>query len=187
MIHRIQSWLLDLEQGQMASPNGLTRAAVLVPLFLDEERHIQVWLTRRKDNLTHHGGQISFPGGKIENDDADLTLAALREAEEEISIRRDHVNILGTMPIYNTRTGFTITPVVGWVIAPYIPVANPDEVEKVFSVPLKLFEEPFENEQVKVGKIKFIVPSWRWNDEIIWGVTAKILLDLSNVAKDDRV
>lgn len=92
-------------------------AAVLVPLVVREE--LSVLLTRRSEHLHHHPGQICFPGGRIEPDDGSPTIAAIREAEEEVGLRPDRLEILGALPEYYSRTGFRVTPVVALVHPPF--------------------------------------------------------------------
>ena len=89
-------------------------ASVLVPLILRDDE-LTVLLTQRTDHLADHPGQISFPGGRAEPEDADPTATALREAQEEIGLDAVHVDVLGTLPIYTTGTGFIVTPVVALI------------------------------------------------------------------------
>ena len=122
-----------LEEG--VPPGPLRPAAVLVPIVLREPEPT-VLLTRRTDHLHHHPGQVSFPGGRVEDQDASPIDTALRETEEEISLRRTHVELLGCLPQYQTGTGFDITPVVGLVTPPFDLQLDPFEVAEVFEVPL---------------------------------------------------
>ena len=96
---------------------GLRDAAVLVPLVV-REPGLHVLLTQRTDHLHHHPGQISFPGGRVEDGDASDVETALRETEEEIGLDRRHIEIVGRLPRYHTVTGFAISPVVGVVTPP---------------------------------------------------------------------
>ncbi len=95
-------------------PGPLTPAAVLVPIVL-RDTEPTVLLTRRTDHLHHHPGQVSFPGGRVEEHDKSPIETALRETEEEISLHRKHVELLGCLPLYRTITCFEVTPVVGLV------------------------------------------------------------------------
>ena len=115
-------------------------AAVLMPLVMRDE--LTLLLTERTSNLSTHSGQIAFPGGKTDDTDADAVDTALREAQEEIGLTRDHVEVLGTLPIYTTGTAFIITPVVALVQPGFALQPNPGEVADVFEVPLALPDEP---------------------------------------------
>ncbi|HEX7157232.1 MAG TPA: CoA pyrophosphatase [Burkholderiaceae bacterium] len=116
-------------------------AAVLVPLML-REGGLQVLLTRRTQHLHDHAGQISFPGGRIEAGDAGPVQAALREANEEIGLEPERVEVLGTMPEYVTVTRYAVTPVVGLVSPPPSLRPDPFEVDETFEVPLSFLMDP---------------------------------------------
>ncbi len=155
------------------------QAAVLVPLVARPEPTLL--LTQRTSHLSNHSGQIAFPGGKVDETDVDVVDAALREAEEEVGLARDHVQVLGTLPIYTTGTAFIITPVVAWVQPGFTLVPNAGEVADVFEVPLSFILNPanhrrhaFEFEGVR--REWFSMP---WQDgateRYIWGATAGML------------
>src|SRR5437763_603829 len=124
----------DLNPGVTPPSTVLTPAAVLVPL-IDHRNGMSVLLTQRTAHLTAHAGQISFPGGRIEESDADAIAAALRETEEEVGLPRDHVRVIGRLDTYVTGTGFEITPVVGIVSVPFPLAIDPFEVSQVFEAP----------------------------------------------------
>src|SRR5450432_980427 len=111
-----------------------TAAAVLVPL-VNREGGLTVLLTQRSADLPDHPGQISFPGGRVDDTDADLGSAALRETEEEVGLPRERITLLGTLATYETVTGYHVTPVVGWVEPPFVVQPDPVEVADVFEVP----------------------------------------------------
>ncbi|NNE88529.1 MAG: CoA pyrophosphatase, partial [Silicimonas sp.] len=117
-------------------PEGraLRPAGVLVPVTEGPTPH--VILTKRSSALKHHPGQVAFPGGKVEDTDADESRAALREAHEEIGLLPDLVTVLGTLPPHETVTGFRVTPVVSVVPDSFIAKPDANEVAEVFSVPL---------------------------------------------------
>ncbi len=99
-------------------------------------------LTQRSADLPDHPGQISFPGGRVEPDDASIADAALREATEEVGLARERVAMLGELPTYETVTGYRVTPVVGWVEPPFALTPDPVEVADVFEVPLAFLLDP---------------------------------------------
>ena len=116
------------------------RAAVLIPLVMRDE--LTLLLTLRSDNLSTHSGQVAFPGGRTDDTDSDAVHTALREAQEEIDLSAEHVEVLGTLPIYTTGSAFIITPVVALVRPGFALRPNPGEVADVFEVPLSYLMNP---------------------------------------------
>lgn len=128
----------SVEKKFMDRPPAL--AAVLLPLVMRDE--LTLLLTQRSTNLSTHSGQIAFPGGRTDETDRDAIETALREAEEEIALPREHVEVLGTLPIYTTGSSFIITPVVALVTPGFTLQPNPGEVADVFEVPLGYLMNP---------------------------------------------
>lgn len=164
----------------------LTPAAVLVPL-VERPDGMTVMLTKRTPHLAHHPGQISFPGGRLEDDDrGDFTTCALRETEEEVGLDRHLVRILGRLDDYITGTGFMVTPLVGLIQPGFSLSPDSFEVAEVFEVPLAFILDQA-NHQLQhrevMGRQR---PFWAltWNDKLIWGATAGILINLSDVLAD---
>lgn len=156
----------------------LRPAAVLIAVTSDET----IILTKRSARLKHHPGQIAFPGGKQDPDDATLVDTALREAEEEVGLPRGHVEVLGTLPIHETVTGFSVTPIVGLVAQPFEPVPEEGEVAEVFEVPLSFLTEPknfaIEGRQWQGSRrLYYVVP---YGPYYVWGATARILRGLAD-------
>lgn len=154
-------------------------AAVLVPI-VEQHNELFILLTKRAEHLTHHPGQISFPGGKVEKTDNSLTHTALREAKEEVGLNTDNVSVLGQLAPYHTVTGFNITPVVGLITEPLALQIDTSEVEEVFLVPLTHFINQKNHTTVAMhhqGKIHHVyyMPYQHYN---IWGATAAIIADL---------
>ena len=159
----------------------LRDAAVLVAL-LPSDSGVTVILTKRASHLKHHPGQIAFPGGKIEASDASPTAAALREAQEEIGLAPESVQVLGLLPPHETGTGFTIIPVLGLVRGSFDPMCDASEVEEVFTVPLAHLMTPAHyavEGRVWRGQFRryYTVP---WGPYYIWGATARILRGLAD-------
>lgn len=120
---------------------SLTPAAVLFPIVQRDDGQT-VLLTQRTAHLKDHGGQISFPGGRVETEDRTPVHTALRETEEEIGLAREHVEVLGFLPEYRTGTGFRVTPVVALVTPPFDLALDPFEVAEAFEVPLAFLLDP---------------------------------------------
>ena len=130
--------VLDPERMRRLAPNfpkDPVPAAVLVPL-VDRPEGLTVLLTQRASQLARHAAQVSFPGGRLEPDDADVASAALRETQEEIGLDPTHVRIFGYLPDHVVISGFRVTPVLGLVSPPFLLEPNPAEVAGVFEVPL---------------------------------------------------
>ena len=164
-------------------PQGpLIPAAVLIPL-INRRDGVMVMLTKRSNALPDHPGQISFPGGRIDASDASPRAAALREADEEVGLPSNSVEIVGELDIYITRTGFHITPVVGLVRPPIEIQPNPAEVAEVFELPLELAVDPANYERcsrIHEGRCRnFYVLTFE--DRVIWGATAGMLVNLAQV------
>jgi 8-oxo-dGTP pyrophosphatase MutT (NUDIX family) len=169
----------DLNPG-MAPADPMRAAAVLVPL-VDRPDGVTVLLTRRTEHLHHHAGQISFPGGRIEASDGSPEEAALRETEEEVGLGRRHVELLGRLDLYRTRTGFEVTPVVGWVTPPFDIAPDRFEVAEVFEVPLDFVVDPHNHERHSrqwqgVTRHFYVLP---YGGYYIWGATAGMLVNLA--------
>ncbi|MGD0430997.1 MAG: CoA pyrophosphatase [Acetobacteraceae bacterium] len=154
-------------------------AAVLVPIVMRDEPSLL--LTRRTSHLKKHAGQVAFPGGRIDPGDADATAAALREAEEEIALDPDRVEIVGRMDDYVTGTGFIITPVIGLLPADVQVHPSPDEVEAVFEFPFSVLLDPDAPRRQKQHVRGRWREYWVWPhpDHFIWGATAAIMHHLA--------
>jgi 8-oxo-dGTP pyrophosphatase MutT (NUDIX family) len=159
--------------------NALRAAAVLVGL-VDRGAGEQVLLTRRTEGLRHHAGQISFPGGRIEDSDADPVAAALREASEEIGLLPAQASVLGYLDSFTTITGFHVYPVVAQVAADFQARPDPSEVDEVFEVPLSFLLEPGNARRVELefrGARRSVL-EFRFNHWRVWGATAAMLVNL---------
>lgn len=173
---------LDPTLGQAADPpaNALIPAAVLVPL-VRRENGMTVLLTQRTAHLANHGGQISFPGGRMEAEDVDAVAAALRETQEEIGLDREKVDVLGQLDDYVTVTGFQVTPVVGLIDPPLTLIPDPFEVQEVFEVPLSFVLDPGNHQRhsrlTPSGDTRYFY-AMPFGNRYIWGATAAMLVNL---------
>jgi len=168
----------------MAVGATLTPCAVLVPL-VTRPQGLTALFTQRTGHLAHHAGQISFPGGHVQPEDETPEQTALRETEEEIGLARRHVEVVGRLGEYVTRTGFRVTPIVGVVAPPFELAPDPDEVAEVFEVPLDFLLDPA-NHQRHSREFKGTVRQFYampYRGYYIWGATAGMLMNLYQVLK----
>lgn len=162
-----------------AGRSGTTVAAVLIPMIAHAPE-LTVLFTQRTQHLRSHSGQVSFPGGRAEPGDASAEFTALREAQEEIGLALERVEILGRLPEYHTRTGFRVTPVIGLVQPPLELTPDPREVESVFEVPLSFLLDPANRQrrtrEFQGRSVGFYV--FEYQGHMIWGATAGMLVNL---------
>ncbi|GGE19297.1 coenzyme A pyrophosphatase [Aureimonas endophytica] len=168
--------VLNPELGQLLDRPDVREAAVLVPV-VDHAEEASVILTTRAAGLRKHSGQIAFPGGSVDPEDASPEAAAIRESFEEIGLSPDFIETVGRLPRYSTRTGFRITPVVAIVRPGFTLKPNPGEVADVFEVPLSFLMNGANHQKesrVWLGSERFfyVMP---FGERYIWGVTAGII------------
>lgn len=162
-------------------------AAVLVPIVLREEA-ATILLTKRTEHLAKHAGQVSFPGGSVDEADENAVAAALREAEEEIGLNAKYVNVIGSLDQYRTGTGFEITPVVATVRPGFDLSLQEEEVAEAFEVPFEfVLNRKNHQRQSAVWKGRrrhyYAMP---YGDYFIWGATAAMLVNLVDVMEAVR-
>ena len=165
---------------RVLSGNSLAEAGVLVAITDEPEPH--VILTQRSSDMPTHKGEVAFPGGKREEQDADIVATAIREAHEEINLDPKQVEVIGTLDQVVSRYGFLVTPVLA--IIPQDAHINADsrEIDSVFKVPLSFFTTG-EPDQIDVfGRFKG--PRWYFEDYTIWGLTAVMLGEMFNLFFD---
>lgn len=168
------------------APQNLTAAAVLVPL-VQRETGLTVLLTQRTAHLRDHAGQISFPGGRCEEQDASPIETALRESREEVGLDPSQIEVLGLLPEYRTGTGFCIIPVVGLVQPPLNLKLDDFEVAEAFETPLSFLLDPANCVRHKIeyqGQLReyYAMP---WEGYYIWGATAGMLVSLRRLLNLD--
>ena len=171
--------LLEGDDHHDAHTTHSVDAAVLVAIT--DRAHPGVILTQRPETMRKHAGQVAFPGGRVDPEDADLVMAALREAEEEVALARQHVDLIGLTDTYRTITGYCVTPVLG-VIPPDLPlVASADEVAAIFEAPLDFLMDPANHRKTTVdwnGRARTYY-EMHWDGRRIWGATAAMIVNLS--------
>ena len=158
----------------MESTGGSTDAAVLIPLFLVEDDLHAVY-TKRRDDLSKHAGEISFPGGRPDFPEEDLMVTALRESEEEIGLPRDEVEVVGALPPVGTFvTGYRIHPYVGVIKPGREWTPQPTEVEIVLELSLRDVMAGFEMKRLLKKGVPIRTPTYTVDGTLIWGATGRI-------------
>lgn len=188
-INRIQH-LLDLERKKRNAmdsyiPQGtLKKAAILIP-FVCVDGCWSLLFTRRADTLSNHRGQVSFPGGGMDEGDETPVETALREANEEIGLKKTGIHIIGHMPDFVTNSNYLVTPIVSWVEWPVPLEISSHEVSRVFTIPVDWLtnannweERLYSHPNGLYGTVIFYN---LFDGELLWGISAKITIDLFNI------
>jgi len=169
--------ILNQRERKVVNHLSFPRAAVLLPLF-DKEGVCSILFTKRTNEVRHHKGEISFPGGMFDEEDGDLERTALREASEEIGLKETDARILGALDDIVTVTEFIVTPFVGVIPYPYPFRPSPVEIAELIEVPLAALLDPGcfgEKEIIHNYDQKRIVEAYQYREHSIWGATASIL------------
>ncbi len=162
-----------------------TPAAVLVPLFLGTESEPHLVLTRRRADLRRHAGEISFPGGRRDEEDASLQVTALREAEEEIGLPRTDANVIGELPATSTfATGYVIHPFVATIPGGTAWQLSPREVDAVLELPVQAIREGRTTTELTRRGFTFETDAYVVEEHLIWGATARIIDHLLERLRD---
>jgi 8-oxo-dGTP pyrophosphatase MutT (NUDIX family) len=172
---------------QLAS--ALKPAGVLIPVIEGENSELSLLLTQRAAELKHHAGQVSFPGGRMEEHDADIEVTALRETREEVGIEQHDVTVIGYLEPMPTITGYAVTPVVGLVNRAAELNLDRTEVEYVFEVPLPFLLDPQNKKMVErdvQGRLATLA-EFHYDGQRIWGATAFIILQFIKMIKNNRL
>lgn len=172
----------DLNPSVLLPENRVLRPASVLVAIQDGPQGPQVILTKRASHLRHHPGQIAFPGGRQDPNDANAVDTALREAREEIGLPDSAVEILGRLPPHETVTGFQVTPIVAQITRAFTPRPEPGEVAEIFRAPLSHLTDPARfriERRIWRGTWRnyYIVP---WGPYYVWGATARILRGLAD-------
>jgi 8-oxo-dGTP pyrophosphatase MutT (NUDIX family) len=180
--------ILSSRKRKVIEHHPFSHAAVLVPLF-QKEGNCHLLFTKRSEQVKYHKGEISFPGGVVDEEDKELINTALREAFEEIGLKEDDVKIIGVLDDIVTVTEFIVTPIVGLFAYPYPFKVSEVEIAELIEVPLAslLEEDCFSEREIFRGGQNEIVYAYQYEKHIIWGATARILkqfLELIPSARD---
>lgn len=163
-------------QARVINQPTLPQAGVLVAIT--DEADPQLVLTQRAGHLSTHSGEVAFAGGKRDETDPDIVYTALREAHEEINLATDSVNVVGELDQVVSLFGYLVTPIVGIVPAETEFIANLDELDAIFKVPLRFFLENEPDDYMKRGKI--LIPSYHYEGFRIWGLTSMMITEMMN-------
>jgi len=175
---RLKRVLLDPAEAAALDVHGRIDAAVLVPLFVADGR-LHAVFTRRRDDLRRHAGEISFPGGRQDDDESDLRLTALREAEEEIGLPPDAVELIGALqPTPTIATNYAVYPFVGLIEPGHEWKPSASEVAAVLELSLDDLRNGYERQRMLRRGIPFRTDCYIVGDNLIWGATARMLTDL---------
>jgi 8-oxo-dGTP pyrophosphatase MutT (NUDIX family) len=169
----------DFNDDELGPSRNLKEAAVLIGIV--SRPHPTLLLTRRLDTLRSHAGQVAFPGGRIDPEDAGPVEAALREAHEEVALPPSEVEVLGVTDAYETGSGYRITPVIG-ILPPDLPlVPAADEVASLFEVPLDFVLDPANHKlhEAEWQGLRRRYYAIDWETHHIWGATAGMIVNLS--------
>ena len=175
---QLRELLLTPEEAAKLDAPGTKDAAVLIPLYLDAGE-LHAVFTKRRDNLSRHAGEISFPGGRQDFPDEDLRVTALREAEEEIGLPREDVEIVGALPPTGTFvTSYRIHPFVGVIKPGHAWTPQESEVEVVLELSLPDLIRGHEMQRLIKKGVPFRTPTYTVDGNFVWGATARIVQQL---------
>ena len=175
---RLRRVLLDPAEAAALDVHGRIDAAVLVPLFVSDGA-LHAVFTRRRDDLRRHAGEISFPGGRQDDDESDLRLTALREAEEEIGLPPDAVELIGALqPTPTIATNYAVYPFVGLIEPGHEWKPSATEVAAILELSLDDLRNGYERQRMLRRGIPFRTDVYVVGDNLIWGATARMLTDL---------
>ncbi len=184
--HTLSGVLLDPEEASALDVHGRTDAAVLVPLYVDEEGEPHLVFTRRREDLRRHAGEISVPGGREDDADSDLVQTALREAHEEIGLPPTAVDVVGALqPTPTIATSYAVYPFVGLIEPGHEWTLSAREVAEVLELSLPDLRAGYERRRLVRRGMPFRTDVYVVGESLIWGATARILGDLLERIPED--
>lgn len=181
-LYRYLDQRLQNRQPRRVIQPTLQEAGVLVAVT--DESDPKVLLTRRSQQLSSHRGEVAFPGGKKDLEDRDIITTALREASEEVALPPEKVNIIGELDQVVSLHGYVVTPVLGLIKPNMEFIANPDELDAIFQVPISHFQQP-PSRYFERGTTR--IPSYDYEGFHIWGITAMMIVEMMNVCWDCNI
>jgi len=179
--------ILSTRERRVIEHPPFSHAAVLVPLF-KKGKDCHLLFTKRSEEVKYHKGEISFPGGVVDEDDSELISTALREAFEEIGLKESDVQIIGLLDDIVTITKFIVTPIVGLFPYPYPFKVSVAEIAELIEVPLSflLDENCFSEKEIPRGGREEVIYNYQYGDHNIWGATARILKQFLDLISSQR-
>lgn len=183
MINKIRTGLAPAFDSSIQHADN--EAAVLIAIT-DHPTEPAMVLTRRASHMNSHAGEVAFPGGKVDDTDGDLVMTALRESHEEIGLAQHHVDVVGALSASTSKFGLQVRPIVGIIPADVELVGSEDELDSIFHVPLRFFfeNEPQVDYEVSFRGVDYVVPCYRYEGYVIWGLTAYFIGDFLNQVFD---
>ena len=179
--------LTRILQQQLRFSSKIKSADAAVLIAITNEDNPKVLLTRRSVYLSNHAGEVSFPGGKRDPQDTSNIVVALREAYEETALNPFDVQLLGDLPMQKARNGMLVKPVVGLIPPKVELIPQPSEIDRIFFASLQhLMEAPPTPYEVSFAQQKLYFPSMQIEDEVVWGLTARMLVSLLEYGLDYR-
>ena len=179
--------LTHLLQQRLRFSKTFMEAHAAVMIAITDESDPKVLLTRRSTLLINHAGEVSFPGGKRDPQDTSNIVVALREAQEETALNPFEVQLIGDLPMQKARNGMLVKPVVGLIPPKVELIPQPSEIDRIFFASLQhLMEAPPTPYEVSFAQQKLYFPSMQVEDEVVWGLTARMLVSLFEYGLDYR-
>jgi 8-oxo-dGTP pyrophosphatase MutT (NUDIX family) len=179
LAHALRGVLLEPGEAAALEVHGRTQAAVLVPLYIARDGELTAVLTRRRDDMRRHAGEISFPGGRRDEGEDDLRVTALREAHEEIGLDPAHVEIVGALqPTPTIATDYAVYPFVGLIEPGQRWAPSEREVAEVLELPLTALVSGYGRRRLMRRGIPFRTDVYVVGEHLVWGATARMLGDL---------
>jgi len=186
----IEEMKYKLNSGNSEKPSGRPQASVLIAILNYGEyiENPELIYTQRSNHLSTHSGEVSFPGGKADDSDASLFETALRESNEEMSLKSEDVTELGKLNYLISRHRIEVNPFVATIDRPQDLKPN-EEIQEIFTVPLKFLLDPanIERESIERQGSVWEVPTWNLKNQKIWGLTAMITVNFLNVCFDASI
>jgi 8-oxo-dGTP pyrophosphatase MutT (NUDIX family) len=179
LVAALRDVLLDPAEAAALDVPGRVDAAVLVPLYIAADGALTAVLTKRREDMRRHAGEISFPGGRQDDDETDLRVTALREAHEEIGLPPDAVELVGALqPTPTIATNYAVYPFVGLIEPGHTWAPSATEVAAVLEFPLHRLRDGYARRRLTRRGVPFRTDVYLVDEHLVWGATARMLADL---------